>query len=160
MDSHPTSCFKAPSPPNHLEPHGEPHPNVSAVPSLIFPLIMLIIRGRRTRQVGRRAVGRSGPPCAGGSFLSGEDVDLPGERGHLLRTRPRDAAPCVHVTAWPLPPSPHQTGGVRRNGRVYTSQWDPPSCPAPDGSRPGTCAHADIGNWCNFVAFVLGSKSG
>lgn len=93
MDGHPTSCFKAPFSPNHLEPHGEPYPDVSAVPSLIFSLIILIIRGRRTRQVGQRVAGRSRPPCAGGSFLSSEDVDLPGEWGQLLSTWARDAVP-------------------------------------------------------------------
>lgn len=59
INGQPSNKLLQSSIPNHLVSHGELHPNVSSISSLI-PLIILIIRSWHTRQVGRQAVGQAG----------------------------------------------------------------------------------------------------
>lgn len=109
MDSHPTSCFKAPSPITWCP--MESSTNVSSISSLI-PSIILIIRSWHT-QAGERAVGQAGRAVqridAHEKLFKCREAGLPGEQGQLLNTQPEPwlsgsyRVLCIRDTAWILP---------------------------------------------------------
>lgn len=129
INGQPSNKLLQSSIPNHLVSHGELHPNVSSISSLI-PLIILIIRSWHTRQVGSRPGGQGHWTHRRTQEAFQVQRSWPSrEWGQLLNTQPEPRRSgtyrvlCIHVTAWPLP-CRHHIRLECPNWCVYSSQWD------------------------------------
>lgn len=122
MDSHPTSCFKAPSPitrcPTESSPRRPHHLLFDYAPPHTLPIIILLIRSRRTSGRASSRPGQAGAvtkrrPGRGAS--SSVAKRLTSERGQgTLRTR---VCVCVSDAGWPPPcRPPNETALLSSNG--------------------------------------------